>query len=181
MLLSKDESHNFFSNYFPLLFYAAVYEGLMPQTSVLADMIDTPVEIKVNARDVLFKDEEVLDYFERDNKHILNNQNLAFIKNIQSGILSDFIVLKQTKKLSVLQDVENQQFYHVHNITEPFDDLLSYIPTFITTAIFNFNGKIVCDGLIKGGNIHIGPNNERAIIEEYNDCKKNKTVIELIK
>ncbi len=181
MLLSKDESRSFFSNYFPLLFYAAVYEGLMPETSVLTDMIDTSVEIKVNARDVLFTNEEVVDYFIRDNKRILNNENLAFIKNIQSGILSDFIVLKQTKKFSVLRDAENEKFYHVHNITEAFSEILGYIPTFVTTAIFNFNGKIVCDGLIRGGNILIGKNNERGIIEEYNDCKRDKTVIELIK
>jgi hypothetical protein len=162
------------------LFYAAVYEGLMPESSVLTDLINTPMEIKINARAVLFTDEEVLDYYVRDNKHILSDENYVFIKNIQSGILSDFIVLKQTKKFSILQEAENRQFYHVHNITEPFDDLLNYIPTFITTAIFNFNGKIICDGLIKGGNIHIGPNNERGIIEEYNDCKKNKSTIELI-
>jgi hypothetical protein len=53
MLLSKDESKVYFSNYFPLLFYAAVYEGLMRQTSVLTDMIDTPMEVKIKARDVL--------------------------------------------------------------------------------------------------------------------------------
>jgi hypothetical protein len=49
------------------------------------------------------------------------------------------------------------------------------------TAIFNFNGKIICDGLITGSNIRIGKNIEQRITEEYNACKRNKTVGELIK
>lgn len=174
MLLSKDENKIFFSNYFPLLFFAAVYEGLMPETSVLIDMIDTPVQIKVDARDVLFNDEEVLDYFKKHNKQILNEEKLPFIKNIQSGILSYFIVLKQTKKFSILQDVETEKFYHVHNITEVFNEILAYIPTLVTTAIFNFNGKIVCYGLIRGGNILIGKIMSGGLFNRIMIAKKTK-------
>jgi hypothetical protein len=181
MLLSKDENRELFTNYFPLLFYAAVYEGLMPETSVLSDMIDTPVEVKVNARNALFSDKEILDNFKRDNKHTLTKERVAFIKNVQSGILSDFIVLKETKKFAVLQDADNGKFYHVHALTESFSEMLAYTPTYVTTAIFNFNGRIVCDGLITGTNIQLGKNIEQRITEEYNDCKRNKTVEELIK
>ena len=57
-MLSKEESDVFFSNYFPMLFYAAVFEGLIPQTSVLVDMMDTSMEVKIKARDVLFGDKD---------------------------------------------------------------------------------------------------------------------------
>jgi len=181
MLLSKDESHDFFSNYFPMLFYAAVYEGLIPQTFALIDMINTPMEIKIKARDVLLGDKEISDYFKKDNKHTLTKERLTFVNAVQSGILSDFILLKQTKMFSVLQNADNGKFYHVHNISESFSEMLSYIPTYIMTAIFNFNGKIVCDGLISGGNIHLGKNIEQRITVEYNNCKRNKMVNELIK
>jgi len=180
-MLSKDESDIFFSNYFPMLFYAAVYEGLMPPTSVLIDMIDTSMEVKIQARDALFGDKEILNHFKQDNKHILSKQNVAFINNVQSGILADFIVLKQTKIFSVLQNADNGKFYHVHNITDSFSEMLTFLPTYITTAIFNFNGKIICDGLITGSNIQIGKNIGQRITEEYNACKRNKTVEELIK
>ena len=181
MLLSKDESKYFFSNYFPLLFYAAVYEGLMPQTSVLPDMIDTPMEVKIKARNVLYGDKEVLNDFKKDNKHSLTKENLAFVNNVQSGILADFVVLKQTKKFAVLQDADNGKFYHVHNIMERFSEMLTYLPAFIMTAIFNFNGKIICDGLINGSNMQLGKNIEQRITDEYNECKRNKTVEEVIK
>jgi hypothetical protein len=82
---------------------------------------------------------------------------------------------------SVLQDIDNGKFYHVHNITDSFSEMLTCIPTCIMTAIFNFNGKIICDGLVTGTNIQIGKNIEQRITEEYNVCKRNKTVIELIK
>jgi hypothetical protein len=123
---------------------------------------------------------EILNDFKQDNKHILTKERLAFVNNVQSGILADFIVLKQTKKFSVLQHADNGKFYHVHNITDSFGELLTYIPTYVKTAIFNFNGKIICDGLITGTNIQLGKNIEGRITEEYNDCKRNKTVEELI-
>lgn len=181
MLLSKDESHVFFSNYFPMLFYAAVYEGLMPQASALSDMIDSSMEVKIKARDALFEDKEILNHFKQDNKHNLTKEHLVFANNVRSGILADFAVLKQTKQFSVLLNGDNGKFYHVHNITESFSAMLSCMPTYITTAIFNFNGKIICDGLITGTNIQLGKNIVQAITNEYNDCKRNKTVQELIK
>lgn len=180
-MLSKDESDLLFSNYIPLLFYAAVYEGLMPQNSILDDMIDSSLEVKIKARNILFGGKEILNHFKQDNKKFLTKQHIAFIDNIRSGILADFIVLKQTKKFSVLQNADNGKFYHVHNITDSFSEMLNYIPAYIMTAIFNFNGKIICDGLVTSANIRIGKNIERGITEEYNTCKRNKKVEELIK
>jgi hypothetical protein len=72
------------------LFYAAVFEGLIPQTSVLVDMMDTSMEVKIKARDVLFGDKEILNYFKQDNKHILTKQHVSFINNVHSGVLADF-------------------------------------------------------------------------------------------
>ena len=73
-----------------MLFYAAVFEGLIPQTPVLVDMMDTSMEVKINARDVLFGDKEILNYFRQDNKHILTKQHVSFINNVHPGILADF-------------------------------------------------------------------------------------------
>jgi hypothetical protein len=90
------------------------------------------------------------------------------------------VVLKQYQKHTVLQHSHGGKFYHVWNITEPFLALLAYLPNYINTAIFNFNGKIICDGLIKGGSIHIGPNIEKSLLEEYRACKAHKEVITLL-
>jgi hypothetical protein len=60
MILSPEESKNFFSNYIPLLFYAAVYDGILPEGSSINDFFETSLEEKLASRDVIFNDADVL-------------------------------------------------------------------------------------------------------------------------
>lgn len=180
MLLSKQEQDEFFSNYLPLLYYAAIYEGLLPDGSILMDFGNSSNEIKIQSRDALFTDADILRYFRKDNGKHLPKGGAAFLDNVERGMLSDFVVLKQYSQYVVLLEADSNTFYEVINITEPFSQLLSYIPCYITTAIFNFNGRIICDGLIKGGNTHIGPNYEKSFLEDYRTCKAKKKVVTLL-
>ena len=89
-----------FFKYFPMLFYAAVYEGLIPETSMFSDMIDTPVEVKINARNALFGDKEILDNFKRDNKHkALTKRGPYFSIKIFNGYFSRLYRIKANKKV----------------------------------------------------------------------------------
>ena len=180
MLLSKPEQDQFFSNYLPLLYYAAMYEGLLPEAAVLMDFGHSSLEIKVQSRDALFTDSNILRYFLMDNGKHLTKEGVSFLKSVEQGMLSNFVVLRQYKKYGVLMHPETGVFYEVVNITEQFSKLLSYIPTYITTALFNFNGKIICDGLFKGGNMNIGPNNEKSFLEKYHACKADREVVTLL-
>ncbi|MBC7554131.1 MAG: hypothetical protein H7257_09135 [Taibaiella sp.] len=180
MILSEKDQATFFENYMPLLFYAAVYEGLMPENSHPTDFRDAALEIKVQGRDVLFTDKNVLNYFLSDNKHILDKKGIEFIGEVSGGMLSEFIVLKQTKKFAVLMELGTNKFYEVINITQSFNEILTNLPVKIKTAIFNFNGKIICDGLIASGNIHIGRGMTSTFLEDYKATIKAGEVIKLI-
>jgi len=178
MLLSKTEQDEFFKNYLPLLYYAAIYEGLLPEGSSLSAFIPSPMEVKIESRDALFTDGDIIRYFRQDNGRHLSKGGMAFLEEVEKGMLDDFILLKQYTKFSVL--LKDEKFYQVLNITEPFSVLISYIPNYINTAIFNFKGKIICDGLIRGGNIQIGPNNERTFLEDYKIKKKEGKIITML-
>src|ERR1700733_8303389 len=169
MILSENDQATFFDNYLPILFYAAVYEGLMPQNSRLADFQDVSLNTKASSRDVLFRDKEILKYFLSDNKHLLDRQGIEFVGEVSRGLLSEFIVLKQTKQFAVLLETKTNKFYEVINIKESFGEMLSDLPVNVKTAIFNFNGKIICDGLIVGGNIHIGRGMTSTFLEDYKE------------
>ncbi|MDQ3846473.1 MAG: hypothetical protein M3342_21045 [Bacteroidota bacterium] len=180
MVLRADERKEYFSNYLPLLFYAGVYEGILPESSTLADFAETSLEEKVACRDVLFKDPDVLSDFRKDNSRFLKIKGTTFIDDLSKGILSNFIVLQQKKAFAVFMDTQTGMFYHVMGISDPFDELLNYIPCYVETAIFNFNDKLICDGLLKGGNIQIGPNYKRQFSEDYREQLKEKKVINLL-
>ena len=180
MILRADERKEFFHNYLPLLFYAGVYEGILPESSTLEDFAETSLEEKVACRDALFKDPDVLNDFRKDNSQFLKTTGTTFIDNLSKGILSNFIVLQQKKEFAVFMDTEIQTFYHITGISDPFDQLLDYIPCYLETAIFNFKDKLVCDGLLRGGNVSIGPNYERQFLQDYREHLKKKKVIHLL-
>ena len=181
MVLSEKDRDIFFDNYLPILFYAAVYEGLMPQNSRLTDFKDVSLDTKARSRDVLFTDKEVLKYFLTDNKHLLDKKAVEFIREISRGLLSDFIVLKQKKEFAVLMELGTNNFYEIINITDSFDEMLPELPVKVKTAIFNFNGKIICDGLIVGGNVLIGPGMTSTFLLDYKEAIKAWKVINLFK
>jgi hypothetical protein len=180
MILSPEESKSFFSNYIPLLFYAAVYDGILPEGSSINDFYETSVEEKLASRDVIFKDADVLTSYEKDNAQFLKTKHPGFKGEVRKGFLKNFVVLKQTKSFAVFMDAEQQAFYHITAITEPIDTKLDYIPAIVETAIFNFGNKLVYDGLLKGGDMRIGPNYKKQFLQDYQKAIKNKQVIELL-
>jgi hypothetical protein len=180
MLLSAEESESFFSNYVPLLFYAAVYEGILPEGSIIDDFYETSTEEKIACRDVIFNNAEVISSYEKDNARFLKTKQLGFTDEVRKGILKNFVVLKQTKSFAVFMESDQNAFYHITAITEPIDTKLNYIPVLIETAIFNFRNKLIYDGLFKGGNMQIGPNYKKQFLEDYREAVKKRQVIELL-
>lgn len=176
MILSKEDQRRFFQNYIPVLYYSAVYQGLLPDGSPLSDFNLLSLNSKIQSRDALYNDKAILNYYRKDNSTNLPIANLAFLDNLEKAVFTDFIVLREYKKFVVLQDPDTGIFYQTTCITQPLGELLSYIPTLITTAIFNFNDRIICDGLLHGGRMHIGPNNEKVFLQEYRASKTARTV-----
>src|SRR3954451_11476558 len=113
MILSPEESKSFFSNYIPLLFYAAVYKGILPEESRMEDFFETSLEEKVASRDAIFNDADVLASYEKDSVEFLKTQQPGFTEEVRKGFLRNFVVLKQTKSFAVFMDAEQQVFYHI--------------------------------------------------------------------
>jgi hypothetical protein len=180
MILSKKEQDEFFGNYFFLLFYSAVYEGILPQNSRLTDFSRLPLKMMAKSRDALFTDWNIMNYCLEDNKKMLTKENVLFAENVRMGIFSEFIVLKVSQDHFVLLRTLTSLFYKVTTITESFDQMLTGMPTYINTAIFNFKGKIVCDGLLNKGYVPIAPVSERRFMELYRECDSRGEIITLL-
>ena len=179
MVLPPEERRLFFKQYLSILYFAADYESLLPETATISDFKGLPLEEKVKSRNALFTNPEIVSSFRQLNHHQLSEEGHAFVNNLRQGLYSSFVVVKQYARFAVMQEVDEQRFFHVVNITEPFSEMLGYLPVYITTAIFNFRGKLVCDGLIEGG-IRIGPNIKRGMLEEYREAKAAGKVLTLL-
>lgn len=180
MNLSEAEQKDFFANYLPLLFYAAVYESLIPPKSIMKDFFESSNEIRIKSRQSIFEDKQLLQFFLSDNKHLLDKAAVEFVKNVSKGVFSNFVALEQKTQHAVFLDMETDRFYNVIGLTDPIDKLLPNMPVQATTAIFNFKGKIICDGLF----INEGPPEGNNIVKElmagYREAIKDKKVCTLL-
>ena len=180
MILSKEEQDDFFQNYLPLLYYAGAYEGLLLQSATMQDFFYTDLNTKAKCRSVLFSDADAIKFYKEDNRKYLGNESkLAFVNNVAQGIFGKFVFLKETKSSAVFQHIESEKFYEVTGITEPISKLAPGYPAVIETAIFNFSGKIICDGLVLN-NATLEPSIIKDVMAIYKECQEMKTVLKII-
>ena len=182
MILPKEEQDLFFQNYLPLLCYAGIYEGILPQGATMKDFYYTDTTTKALCRDVLFNDKDTIVFYKKDNKRFLQeNSGLEFVNNIQKGVFGKFVFFEEQAHCAIFQSAENSKWYEVIAITQPISSMMNSSPAVIETVIFNFNGKIICDGLIKFHNLQLGPNIMDGVQESYTSNKENCMIIKLIK
>ena len=177
MTLNKQEQDLFFKNYFPILFYASVYEGILPEGSSLQDFFYTRLEEKAAAREIILKNKTVIKKFKRDNKHFFGKVlSVDFINNLQKGLLGKFAFIKETKTHAIFYHLNSKKIYEVTAITERLSKIAPNFPVVIDTAIFNFGDKLICDGMINQ-NLLLGKNIAEGLNDEYNESVKKGTVI----
>jgi hypothetical protein len=177
MFLNSEQQQVFFNNYLPLLYFASVYGGILSPGSKIKDFQSTSIEQKLEARNLVFEDDELIRDYEEHNRSFIEQSLPGFLDNVENGILEKFVILKETKSAAVFLSIETKNFYHVHGVTQSLSSIVAPIPCVIQTAIFNFGEIIVCDGLI-AKETNLGPNYKRQFLEDYKMAKKNKEIIE---
>lgn len=180
MILAKDEQKIFFTNFYPLLHYAAVYSGLVPEGTVFDVFLKTDLVLHAQSRNAIFQEKDLLDDYASDNARFLNKRLPSFVPALKKAIFSDFIVLKQEKQFGIFMDRKTGLFYHVGAITTPFDEVLKFMPGYCQTALFNFNNRIVWDGLAIQKPKELSPALEQTLLQKYDAALKAKKVIELL-
>ncbi len=180
MILTKAEQDEFFLNYLPLLFYAATYEGFLPAAAKLADFILATENIKFRSRQALFADPEILVFFEQDNRHLLNESNVQFIKEVRQARVGSFVAIKELSDgLTICLETETTKFYKVCSLTEPISKMIRSFPAHLSAVIFNFKNRIVCDGMIIPGKI-IPAEIAAAIYQQLKIAEESNSILEKV-
>lgn len=131
------------------------------------------------ARDTLFDNPMIIDDYISSNLGIINKE-IQILHNIKNGIKDTFVYLKTLKRHSIFLRISTNEIFCVLGISDSIEDITPKKYSVIDTAIINFNGKIICDGLISHQNITIGKNMKNDINSHYKTAKENKQLIKQI-
>lgn len=133
-------------------------------------------------RNKLFDNKNLIDQFIKENPANFNQEELEITKNWKKAVTGNFIILKHLKKHSIFLHNESNQIYAIIGLMQPIEEVApkECLPVLVGAALIPFQGKIVYDGVLSGGNVIIGNNYKREFNEKYMDDKKAKKIIEKI-
>ena len=133
-------------------------------------------------RNYLFDNKNLVDDFIEKNPASFNKEELDITSNWKKTITGSFIILKHLKKYSIFLHNESSKIYAIIGLMQSIEDITpkGCLPVLVGAALIPFQGKIVYDGVLSGGDLIIGNNYRREFNAIYMEDKKAKRIIERV-
>ena len=135
-------------------------------------------EQRVDLRNAVYKQPELIDDFVRENPFGFSPEELAIVADWKNFIAGEFYIERLLKKYAIF--IGDNKVYGVLALTEPFRQVLGGmpLPMYVKTVLLPFKGKIIYDGLIEGYNIYFGSGVSTSMSNNYQAAKMQGKIIE---
>lgn len=148
----------FYRLYMALLFYANQQLRIVTQRCTGPDDFRTFEPRKlIQIRDGLLANRELIHQFVAQNPFELNSTELAVVYDWKDAVCGDLYIFRYSKQHTIFLDCQNGTLaYGVVPIGCPMEDMIGpQLPQLFRTALLPYQGKIICDGLLSGPNLHL--------------------------
>jgi hypothetical protein len=180
MKIAPDAAWDFINLYHALLYYTGQVRDILPSEMTYDEFIDEPLATKAECRDPIYEPTPVFDDFLEDQGDALTQKQQKTVREWKRFVRGTFVVLRHLKKHTVfLNTIEPVKAYAVLSLTTDLPEMIPdyALPVLIETVLLPYQGVIIYDGIVFGGNVLIGPNMTREMKAEYSAIKKAKQVI----
>lgn len=177
MKLIEQDTKLYFQLMWALQFYVNQKLKIQDIKSI-DDYADSAIDQKVEVREALYENIELIDSFVRENPQNFSTANLAIISEWKKFIKGSFFIERLLKKYTVF--IQEDKVYAVLGLSQSFDQLTynAKPPLYVDTVLLPFKGKIVYDGLLGFQNIYFGGGIRRSLKETYMRAKQNNRIID---
>jgi hypothetical protein len=177
MKLSEKDASLFFDLMFPLQFYVNQKKQILPGVTSLQAYIKLDLQDQAAVRDALWEDPSLIAQYVAENPNKLSTDHLALVESWQLRIVDRFVIERLLKKHAIF--IADEKVYAVLALHNAFDEMIpkEALPVFVETVLLPFGDAIIYDGLIRGGNIMIGPNMAYGFKETYMAAKHKSKII----
>ena len=138
-----------------------------------------PPEIRLEVRDALYAQPELIDQFVQENPAQLSTEELAIVAGWKHAVIGDFYVFRYLKKYAVFLKTEApMKAYGVLALASPFEEVVGpHLPVMVKGVLLPINGRIIYDGLLSTYRISFGPGIRRSLNESYKRAKESCGII----
>ena len=120
------------------------------------------LEVLAEGRSKCLADHELLETARRQLRSRGETVDADAFEALASMQLKKWVYLRDTKTYSVFLDPSGDAAYAVLGLTEPIRNIIGGSGVMVETAVVRYRGRFVCDGLIAGMVLWIGPNYRRS-------------------
>jgi hypothetical protein len=178
MKLATKDTALFFKLMWRLQFYVNQKRRILPDVDSVEDYADVPSMERVQVRNVLWENPELIDAYVAENPHDLPDDELDIIRKWKRFVADTFQIFRYLKKHAIFIG-EGSQVYGVLALYDSLEEVLygRRLPVMVQAVLLPFKGKIVYDGTLNFYNIHFGRGIRTGLNEEYMAAKQNDRII----
>jgi hypothetical protein len=177
MTLSSEDGRLFFALMWKLQYFVNRKRGFHKNIASLEDYAMLPTEMKLKARDELWKDSSLVEAYAQENPDALSPEELEIVRKWNNPVKGSFFILRHLKKGSIF--IKDEQVYSVHGIQDPLEEVIpSYaLPQMVEAVLLPFKGRIIYDGLLSGYSIHFGSGIRSTLERAYSAAKVRDRIV----
>ncbi len=132
-----------------------------------------PPEARVQVRDALVGQPELIDRFVQEDPLSLSGEELQIVKSSRHFVAGQFFIFRHLKNYTVFLSEQRQTAYGVLALCDPFEELIGpSLPVLAEALLLPFRDKIVYDGVLVGFNISFGGGVKQSLNEIYQEAKE---------
>ena len=178
MTLTHKACNEFLKTHLALLLFVGQKKKIVPLKTNLKKFLDLNLKIKFKCREAIFNNEDLIDEYIASNFDHLTDEQIKIVNGFKMKVKSNFVILKCLTNHAIFIDSNDNKFYAVKALTDPFDTFFHKFPVYTSTALIPFKDKIIYDGFFQSSGIYIGPNLTKRMAEEFKIAKQNKKIID---
>jgi hypothetical protein len=178
MKLSKQDADLFFELMWSLQLFVNLRLKLFPKTTSPDDYRNLSQSQKLQVRNAIYNNIDLINDFIEANPQQLSADNLAIIRGWKQFVAGEFFIERLLKKYAIF--IQGHNVYGVLALYDSFEDILAHdpLPIYVKATLLPFKGKIIYDGLLESYNVYFGGGISSDIKEIYLTAKQNGAIIE---
>lgn len=179
MKLSEQDADLFFELMWALQVFVNQRLQVLPDVKTLDAYVDCPTEVKMQVREALYENIELIDAFVEENPRQFSQEKLDIVSKWKQFVADDFYLERMLKKYAIFI-AGDDKVYGVLALYDAFRDMIhpGNLPLYVKAVLLPFKGKIIYDGLFQGYNIYFGGGITSGLKETYMAAKQNGRIID---
>jgi hypothetical protein len=178
MVLSESDAQLFYRLMWPLQFFVNQKLQLLSNCPTLDAYKELPAEEKLQVRDALYKNPNLIDEFVKENPEGFNAEELRIIQSWHKCVVGEFYIERYLAKHAIL--IKDDSVYAVLGLYSSLESSAprEVLPVYVKTVLLPFKGCIIYDGLFQPYSVYFGPGIRSGLRETYLTAKQNHRIIE---